>query len=296
MAVQFVFPGQQRVDANGNPYAGATLEFFEPGTSDPKDVYSDDTLETAIEQPVEADAGGVWDRMFLSGKYKVILKNSSGSTLNTWDDYDPGLSTALGTSEALPIEAGGTNATTAASARNNLGAASQSQVSEIQTTVSENDALIATGLHTDGDRFGTAATKDTGTSGANVPLLNGNNTHSGTNTFSDTGGVSTRNTAKAFAMFTQSSTTVSYNASTQGFNIASITRTGVGTYTVSFTNALPTANFSVSISGKVKGFSFPIGGYVTSKATSGFTLNLFEQNADVSAAEPDTCDIIVFGY
>jgi hypothetical protein len=33
--------------------------------------------------------------------------------------------------------------------------------------------------------LGTAATQNTGTSGATVPLLNGNNTHSGTNTFSD---------------------------------------------------------------------------------------------------------------
>ncbi|MGT2444464.1 hypothetical protein ACU4I5_18570 [Ensifer adhaerens] len=52
-----------------------------------------------------------------------------------------------------PITAGGTGATTASGARTALG-------------------------------LGTAATKDTGTSGATVPLLNGNNTHSGNNVFS----------------------------------------------------------------------------------------------------------------
>lgn len=56
---------------------------------------------------------------------------------------------------ALPIGNGGTNATTAANARTNLG-------------------------------LGTAATQNTGTSGAVVPLLNGANTHSGLSTF--TGG------------------------------------------------------------------------------------------------------------
>ncbi len=37
---------------------------------------------------------------------------------------------------------------------------------------------------TNGTAFGTAATANTGTSGANVPLLNGNNSYSGVSTFS----------------------------------------------------------------------------------------------------------------
>lgn len=54
----------------------------------------------------------------------------------------------------LPVANGGTNSSTASGARTNLG-------------------------------LGSAAVEDIGTSGANVPLLDGANTHSGANTFSD---------------------------------------------------------------------------------------------------------------
>jgi hypothetical protein len=45
--------------------------------------------------------------------------------------------------------------------------------------------------YSSGSQLGTAATQNTGTSGANVPLLNGNNTHSGNNTFSGTTSITT---------------------------------------------------------------------------------------------------------
>ena len=130
---------------------------------------------------------------------------------------------------------------------------------------------------------------------AGTLAVTGASTLTGALTVSSTSGIAARNSAKAYAMFTQSGTTVSYTASTQGFNIATITRTDVGVYTVAFTSALPTANFAVSIMSR-RSNNLPLGGYVTSKATSGFTLTLFDIDGDAGAAEPDACDFIVFGY
>jgi hypothetical protein len=160
MAVQFVFPGQQRVSINGSPLANYRLYFYEPGTTTPKDVFSDDELVTPISQPVVADSSGVWQRIFCNGKYKVALKTAADADVTTWDDFDPGLSTALGTSEALPVSAGGTGSTTAAGARASLGAASQASVTQNTTDITELDTLVTTGLHSDGDRFGALATLD----------------------------------------------------------------------------------------------------------------------------------------
>jgi len=48
----------------------------------------------------------------------------------------------------------------------------------------QTDTLNVTVLQQNSVALGTAATKNTGTSGATIPLLNGNNTYSGTSTFS----------------------------------------------------------------------------------------------------------------
>lgn len=160
MAVQFVLPRQQIVDANGDPVSGARVTFFEPATTNPKDVYSDEALSIPTSQPVIADAAGMLPRLYMNGKYKVTVKDADDVLIFTEDNCDFGLSSAIGISEALPIEAGGTNATTPAAARNQLGAASQSQVSSIASNVTQQGNLLDTGLHSDGDRFGTLATLD----------------------------------------------------------------------------------------------------------------------------------------
>ena len=51
-------------------------------------------------------------------------------------------------------------------------------------TISNTGAITCT--KTSGVAFGTAATQNTGTSGATIPLLNGNNTYGGTAAFSST--------------------------------------------------------------------------------------------------------------
>jgi hypothetical protein len=105
--------------------------------------------------------------------------------------------------------------------------------------------------------LGTAATQATGTSGANVPLMNGTNTWSGANTFSNAAGVTAPNTAVAFGKITFSGATPSVSA---GFNVASASSNGTGDITVDFTNALSSNTYSAS-------------GMVFS-STGGYTINV----------------------
>jgi hypothetical protein len=89
--------------------------------------------------------------------------------------------------------------------------------------------------------LGTAAVQNTGTSGANVPLMNGTNTWSGANTFSSTSGVAADNTAKAFAKVT------SGHALSNGWNAASVTSHGTGEATVTFTNAIGNTTYTAVV-------------------------------------------------
>jgi hypothetical protein len=120
--------------------------------------------------------------------------------------------------------------------------------------------------------LGTSAVKDTGTSGNKIPFLDGDNTFSGAQTFSNAAGIVAKNTVKAFAKFTVSGTTVTFTAANY-FNVSSVTRTGLGTYTIAFSAALPSSNFIVigggDISGPVAVFGTP-----SSEATTGFTLTI----------------------
>lgn len=92
--------------------------------------------------------------------------------------------------------------------------------------------------------LGTAALKATGTSGNNVPILDGNNTHSGTNTFSNAAGIVATNALKAFCFVTISGVTPTLAG---GFNVSGVVRNGTGDYTITFTNALASANYAESI-------------------------------------------------
>lgn len=79
-------PRMQVFDSDGAPLAGAQMEFYESGTSTPKDTFSDDGLTAANTNPVLADSAGRFGEIFLaSGDYKVILKDSGGVTIWTAD-------------------------------------------------------------------------------------------------------------------------------------------------------------------------------------------------------------------
>jgi microcystin-dependent protein len=78
--------GSFEFDANGDPAEGAEAFFFNSGTSTPRAVYSDSSLSTPHEHPVEADGNGRWPAVYLPyGDYKIILKTAGGTTLFTAD-------------------------------------------------------------------------------------------------------------------------------------------------------------------------------------------------------------------
>jgi hypothetical protein len=70
--------------------------------------------------------------------------------------------------------------------------------------------LAITCTKTNGSAFGTAATANTGTSGANVPLLNGGNTWSGASLFSAAGAASTPGVKVTGAPYTAGSASTNY--------------------------------------------------------------------------------------
>ena len=163
MTVRFKSPREAAFDANGNPRSGAKLYFYEPTTTTPKDVYSDAGLTTPILQPVTASSAGLWATIYMDPSlYRVICKDSAGTTIYDEDNYDPGLAAGFGSTSTVGVAQGGTGATNAAAALSNLGAASSATVTSIQDTVTSLDTKVDSGLNvSDPTRFGLLAPEDT---------------------------------------------------------------------------------------------------------------------------------------
>ena len=90
MSNRINFPLNVALDTDGDPIAGAKLEFFESGTSTPLDTYTEETLTTANANPVIADSAGRFPDIFMQSKnYKVVLKDASDVTIDTWDPVGP---------------------------------------------------------------------------------------------------------------------------------------------------------------------------------------------------------------
>lgn len=69
-------------DANGNPLAGGTVNFYQQGTSTPKNTWQDFQGNTLNANPVVLDSAGranIWG----NGLYRQLVKDSLGNTI--WD-------------------------------------------------------------------------------------------------------------------------------------------------------------------------------------------------------------------
>ena len=81
-------PTDQHLDANGNPYSGGQLFFYDTGTTTPVDTYSYLAESDANANPVILDSAGREPDIFITGVYKVVLKDASGNTIWTRDPVE----------------------------------------------------------------------------------------------------------------------------------------------------------------------------------------------------------------
>lgn len=85
----YAVAGWQPLSDAGVTLPSGTLTFTRTGTSTAKDVYSDKALSNSVTNPVTLDAAGrISTNIFLLNDegYRVVLKNSSGSTIWTRDE------------------------------------------------------------------------------------------------------------------------------------------------------------------------------------------------------------------
>lgn len=76
----------QRGDANGNPYSGAKLYFYQSGTTTPITTYQDSAKATPHANPVVADASGAFAEIYIdTDPFKFVLKTSADVTIETVD-------------------------------------------------------------------------------------------------------------------------------------------------------------------------------------------------------------------
>lgn len=87
-------PLHQFFDANGDPLDSGTLTFYAAGTTTPQDAYSDASLSTPVSNPYTLTAAGrTSTAIYLSSSlsYKILLKDSAGSTIWTVDHVAGGM-------------------------------------------------------------------------------------------------------------------------------------------------------------------------------------------------------------
>lgn len=95
-AVAIFSPGQRLIDASGTPYAGATITFYNAGSTDPREVYSDSELQNSLGSvvytdsagyPVTAQGGSTKTQVFATvGTYKIVIADSASGETITHDD------------------------------------------------------------------------------------------------------------------------------------------------------------------------------------------------------------------
>lgn len=90
------YSGIAILDGNGDPLTGGKLNFYEVGTTTPKNTYSDEALSVPNPNPVVLDAAGRPQQdIYLSGQYKTVLTDATDATIRTTDPVGEGSTSGL---------------------------------------------------------------------------------------------------------------------------------------------------------------------------------------------------------
>ena len=121
-------------DNNGKVVPGAKVFVYQAGTTTDATVYQDNALSSAHPQPVVANSSGIVPPIYAppGQLYKVVVTDASDVEIFNRDNITPYVASDGG---VLPVNGGGTNASTAAGARANLQAAFADDVTAISGTV-----------------------------------------------------------------------------------------------------------------------------------------------------------------
>lgn len=86
LASRFVLPYQTVIDASGVPIPGAFLYFYQSGTNNPLNTYSNAALTIPNSNPVQAASNGQFPAIFMQAQaYKVVLTDALGDEIWTAD-------------------------------------------------------------------------------------------------------------------------------------------------------------------------------------------------------------------
>jgi hypothetical protein len=107
-SVAILPPGWRALDANGDPFTDAVLSFFDAGTSDTREVFSDSGLSTSLGVTVDCNAGGEpvtsgnVPTLIYTGTdpYKITISSTIGGFTRTFDNVKGALDTSTFLTEA----------------------------------------------------------------------------------------------------------------------------------------------------------------------------------------------------
>jgi hypothetical protein len=274
MAVSILPQLGQFFDNNGDPLNGGTVTVYDAGTTTPRAIYTDTALSVAATNPAPLDSAGRPTQGVLytaATAYKLLLKDSGGSTLRTEDNLDPGVPLGSG---VLAIANGGTGGDTAAAARAALGAVGTADIEDLEAEVA---SLAGAAASTEKTQIATGSTAQRPTvpedgqirrnnqSGSEKwegyneadtrwdTFLTDNNAATAADVAAQTSGATLVVTpsviknhpavAAAYGKVTVSGGTPTLAA---GYNVSgTITDNGAGDFTFTFTNAMANANYVV---------------------------------------------------
>jgi hypothetical protein len=98
MAAQLFFLPYQVATVNGIAQASAKLFFYTTGTTTLQPIYSNSGLSVPLTNPVTANGAGRFPDIYLDSAvvYRLIVKDSAGTTLEDVDPYTPGTIDVVG--------------------------------------------------------------------------------------------------------------------------------------------------------------------------------------------------------